>query len=66
MRNLHVLRRLSATIDLPGCSITHAALDSENQIVFVTTDSNQLFGYAILTGAVRNSPWTRFCENTQI
>lgn len=54
MRNLHILRQISATIDLPGCNITHAAIDSENQILFVTTDTNQLFGIEISTGVVRS------------
>lgn len=53
MRNLHLLRQISAKIDLPGCNIVHAAIDSENQILYVTTDTNSLLGIEILTGVVR-------------
>lgn len=56
MRNLHLLRQISAKIELPGYSIVCAAIDSENQILYVSTDANGLIGVEISTGVVRTRP----------
>lgn len=65
MRNLHLLRQVGAKVDLPGCDIEHAAIDSEKQVLYVTTSTNKLFGIAIATGEVRICPPKDAASNSE-